>query len=138
PSEWTGFDDDETGDGLFGEPTGPIPQQSDDAASTAELGQGEDRGSAGDKRIRRRARARSTGFDRVADDPAGDSGQDREPARASVGTVESDAPGPAEHSRLQSRRHALPPVWTGRPRTRHWRVPESGEGLRTSAKMFVG
>jgi len=44
-----------------------------------------------------------------------------------------------EHSyvlRPQPRRHAAPSLSTLRPRTRHWKVPETGTGLRTALALL--
>ncbi|MYM20075.1 hypothetical protein GSY69_08885 [Brevibacterium sp. 5221] len=44
-----------------------------------------------------------------------------------------------EHSyalRPQPRRHAAPSLFTLRPRTRHWKVPETGTGLRTALGLL--
>lgn len=46
-----------------------------------------------------------------------------------------------EHSyalRPQPRRHASPPWLTFRPRTRHWKVPETGTGFRTAVVLLFG
>lgn len=46
-----------------------------------------------------------------------------------------------EHSyalRPQPARHAAPPWSSLRPRTRHWKEPESGTGLRTSMGLLFG
>lgn len=44
-----------------------------------------------------------------------------------------------EHSYVlkpQPRRHAAPKLFTLRPRTRHWKVPETGTGLRTALSLL--
>jgi hypothetical protein len=46
-----------------------------------------------------------------------------------------------EHSyvlRPQPRRHAAPPLATFRPRTRHWKVPDTGTGFRTTLILLFG
>ncbi|GAA2103559.1 MULTISPECIES: hypothetical protein [Brevibacterium] len=46
-----------------------------------------------------------------------------------------------EHSyalRPQPCRHAAPALLTFRPRTRHWRVPETGTGPRTAFSLLFG
>src|SRR5699024_3542110 len=40
--------------------------------------------------------------------------------------------------RPQPRRHAAPSLITVRPRTRHWKIPESGTGWRTTAGLLFG
>ncbi|WP_309130972.1 hypothetical protein [Brevibacterium sp.] len=40
--------------------------------------------------------------------------------------------------RPQPRRHAAPSLLTFRPRTRHWKIPESGTGWRTTAGLLFG
>ncbi|MDN5636303.1 MAG: hypothetical protein L0G36_11765, partial [Brevibacterium sp.] len=40
--------------------------------------------------------------------------------------------------RPQPRRHAAPSLLTVRPRTRHWQIPESGTGWRTTAGLLFG
>lgn len=38
--------------------------------------------------------------------------------------------------RPQPGRHSAPPVWSMRPRTRHWKVPATGTGFRTALTML--
>lgn len=38
--------------------------------------------------------------------------------------------------RPQAHRHSVPPLLTFRPRTRHWKVPESGEGFSTTMRLL--
>ncbi|WP_349827584.1 hypothetical protein [Brevibacterium litoralis] len=40
--------------------------------------------------------------------------------------------------RPQPRRHAAPGFHTLRPRTRHWKVPASGTGVRTALRLLMG
>lgn len=38
--------------------------------------------------------------------------------------------------RPQPHRHSVPPLLTFRPRTRHWKVPETGEGAGTTMRLL--
>lgn len=40
--------------------------------------------------------------------------------------------------RPQPARHAAPPLASLRPRTRHWKVPESGTGFSTAMNLLFG
>jgi hypothetical protein len=61
-------------------------------------------------------------------------------ATSHLATREQAAAGDlAHHSYIlypQPRRHAAPPLATLRPRTRHWKVPKGGTGLRTTLNLL--
>ncbi|WGW13068.1 hypothetical protein LWF01_04650 [Saxibacter everestensis] len=66
-----------------------------------------------------------------------DTAQESEGAQGSVAVLEAEEQ-PLEAPMLQNLRHAVPPVWTVRPRTRHWEVPESGTGMKTGLRLLFG
>lgn len=157
PHSWTGFDDEDSVDGLFGredereyEPAGAFPDVEDAPDKRAAKKQ------AKAERAAQKSAARESAPAETPDDepapaeaapaapaaaPLASPGRDARPEQTTepdrtADTGEAAEPEPA--LQLQSMRHALPPVWSGRPRTRHWRVPESGDGLKTAAKLLIG
>ncbi|GAB3560175.1 hypothetical protein [Spelaeicoccus albus] len=106
----------------------------------------DERGTGGDQELPKKAPAEKS----RRPEPAVAASSDAQPVAARVAEspdAEQDAKQNTEAGRgaepeyvprLQSMRHAMPPVWAGRPRTRHWRAPESGEGLKTAAKLLIG
>lgn len=171
PHSWTGFDDEDSVDGLFGrgdddydereyEPAGAFPgaDEEHDKRTAKKRAKAE-----------RAARKSSAADERASAEPAPADSRRTEPeagtlavpvAAPTAGTEQAtdteqvtgteqasdpeqpatpvEAASPEYEPQLQSMRHALPPVWSGRPRTRHWRVPESGEGVKTAAKLLIG
>ncbi|GAA1363259.1 hypothetical protein H9634_01980 [Brevibacterium sp. Re57] len=78
-----------------------------------------------------------TGYD---DDAYGFFGHDEETSHLAT-REQAAVTAMREHSyvlRPQPRRHCTPPLLTFRPRTRHWKVPETGSGFRTAITLLFG
>lgn len=154
PHSWTGFDDEDSVDGLFGreddyreyEPAGAFPDVEDAPDKRAAKKQAKAERAAQKSAAREAAPAETPDDEPAPAEPAAPAAAplaspagDARPEQAAEPARTADTGEAAEPAlQLQSMRHALPPVWSGRPRTRHWRVPESGDGLKTAAKLLIG
>lgn len=148
PGAWTGFDDENSVDDLF---TG----EGDEFEPAGFAAEDEPRESRRARRQRAKAEREAARAEAGDDGSGGDGVRQAEPKTEAAGesshaqpvqpvaTDVADDPASQETEpeyvpQLQSLRHAMPPIWSARPRTRHWRTPESGDGLKTAAKLLIG